>query len=83
MNSPELANPTHEEFQAGRLAHPRGFVLNAGRTLHVAECIHFGAMTRRRVAGKWDLGKMEKACDTSRATATGGRSVKPCRSCKP
>ena len=83
VSQPEFVNPPHDTFQAWRLAHPRGFVLNASKTLHVAKCKHFGAPTRPGVEGKWNLGTTDKVCDTSRAVATGGRPVKPCQSCRP
>jgi hypothetical protein len=80
---PDLENADHETFQTWRLAHPRGFVLNAGKILHVAECIHFGAMGRPRVRGQWDLGTTEKVCGLSKAKVTAGRAVKSCQSCNP
>jgi hypothetical protein len=83
MTETRLENPPHEKFQKWRVAQPRGFVVNAGKTLHLASCKHFGAPTRPRVVGKWDLGKTRKVCDLSKEAATRGLSVKSCADCSP
>ena len=44
---------------------------------------HFGAVSRPRLVGKWDLGKTKKTYPSSKEAVTAGGSVKRCPDCSP